>query len=130
MAILKSLAGLLYSNDKVVSVVGETAVNGGIESGTGYIKYPDGTLICSGVLGLVTTTDASGNNFRSPASPFTYAATFIASPAVSLGVSGGANSNIWCSGFNMGISGGSLYILAANNSANGNPSYVAVGRWK
>lgn len=49
MGILKYVAGLLYSNDKLVSVVGETAENGGIESGSNangnYVKYPDGTLI-------------------------------------------------------------------------------------
>ncbi len=42
MGILKYIADKLYSNDKEVAL---TEDNGGIESNTNYIKYPDGTMI-------------------------------------------------------------------------------------
>lgn len=63
MNILSVIAGLLYSNDKLVSVVGETAENGGIESGGNagagyYTKYPDGTLILFNR--FIGNTNASG----------------------------------------------------------------------
>lgn len=111
------------------------------ESGNGYIKFKDGTMICwgskEGSIGVTTRWDAFYYSDNIDFSNF--AKSFIATPKVSIS----ANS----------VSAGYLYLVATSPSTNKQPSttsaggfciirpsssgsvgysvsYIAIGRWK
>lgn len=129
MGILKYVAGLLYSNDKLVSVVGETAVNGGIESGSNangsYVKYPDGTMICyidSVFTGTFTVET------------WTYPIAFVSIPSVQATVNHPSNA-LYC--VNIGsptVSSVGLYKGRVDTHVAVTDGFyiacTAIGRWK
>lgn len=139
MGILKYVAGLLYSNDKLVSVVGETAENGGIESGSnanGYwVKYPDGTLICHGAIvqASVPFTIASGSLFRNASTDIaiTFATPFIATPEVTLNFAQSTVITV-INPYNLGTATMNAigYSTASITVTPMTVRYIAIGRWK
>lgn len=134
MNTLKFLAGLLYSNDKLVSVVGETAENGGIESGSnanGYwVKYPDGTMICSfSDTVLRTTSNVFGSIYSSAYFSLTFPVPFIATPIVTSGATIGSG-RVWSSLAPNNNASVACYLLGSANTNTGYVTYTAVGRWK
>jgi hypothetical protein len=125
MVNLKSILGLLYSNDKLVMTEDDVDTDAyGIEyggnSGNGHVKYPDGTLICyiKGSPATATTV-------------YTFSHAFIAIPiAVCTASSAGLAVIMTSTPSETGIT---VYrwrhdgtTLAATYGIN----VIAIGRWK
>jgi len=103
-----------------------------IESGTGYIKYNDGTMICYGSeTGTGTLYDYWTNFDRLSKSGFTFAETFVSIPVVNaITKSGSASLSIGVE--NISITGFDATIYKPKNTSNTNYNfdYVAIGKWK
>ena len=106
----------------------------GIESGTGYIKYPDGTLINYGQVAMGSKTSAQTGNLYTAVwhDPITFPQAFkdgnYSFTATPLGASYGFV--IYVSG--LSTTGVGSIEMARPNSGNilGTISYVAIGKWK
>ena len=111
------------------------AISSIIESGTGYIRYSDGTQICYGRLsetGSITTSyaswysyDLNGSNFAKP---------FVSTPTLTLS-SAYTSDYIYCMPYGVlysttGIS--NIRVLRPTTSGSGviPVNYIAIGRWK
>lgn len=83
MGILKYISSVLYSNDNPVVTVGETAENGGIESGSNangdWTKFPDGTIIMNIQVSYADINVTDGAIFKSATVTSTLPATGIES---------------------------------------------------
>ena len=85
MNALKYIAGKLFSNDKLVSTIGATAEDGGIESGSNskgnWTKFPDGTLMQWGEYnGLLHGTDNSNNFGTTSGAIYTHGILYLHYP--------------------------------------------------
>ena len=141
MNALQYIAGKLFSNDKLVSTIGATAEDGGIESGSNangnYTKFPDGTMIATYT---TTTTYVTTNGIGSGGVLF-YTDTptgldwstqgFIALPAVILtpvsvikacwlSVSTNPSATLT----------GKIRVFSYNNDSSCRVQYTMIGRWK
>ena len=106
-----------------------------IESGTGYVKYADGTMICYYTKDITTSINITwGNLYLSSALTLDdFAQTFLATPCVQINVTGGNSS---------------AFVVNATASSTTNPGKIhlsrpqtdtsktytinvmAIGRWK
>ena len=127
----------IESLDGTVSVDVKDIAAGSIESGSNYIKYPNGTLECWGTEATkATTNDAGGNiwvRYRG-ADIFTYPIPFVgANPFVTASVHE-ENSMI---GAAVGVVSNTPLLTSPAfrmsgyfNASSGKLGYRAVGRWK
>ena len=107
----------------------------GIESGSNengsWVKFPDGTMICTYIdSNEYTTTEAIGQVFRNLDVPmWTFPQPFIETPVMTAMVRG---NNTWVASSGNGVSQtqGQVFIYGAVNNATGRLSYQAIGRWK
>ena len=128
MGMLKYISDKLYSNDKEVALVED---NGGIESGDGYIKYSDGTLIKYGTSIEKTTDQAAGAIFRGVVGHIVFDTTvpFIADSIVTMSLN--AATDAWAGrGSASPTQISSVVIYGTGSAAQGSVRYHAIGRWK
>lgn len=109
-----------------------------IESGNGYTKFPDGTLICTGskVFSNVDIVTYGNSLYRSRGITFdNFAYPFIEVPTVSFSlksITGALNGVL----FNQAIyptttsPGGVCITKETNTKVSGEALYMAIGRWK
>ena len=108
--------------------------NSGILFGTGYIKYPDGTLICYGSVAQQTTDTQMGTSgiYRnSVLVTTTFAIAFTNAPTLSL--AGATTVNQYCWVGPLGVittTGFGLTIMSTGSTGQLSPHYHAIGRWK
>ncbi len=138
MGILKYIADKLYSNDSEVALVED---NGGIESGSdingSWIKFPDGTLICTGKgpeLSYQSTTShhfgtvSGDSDFRT--GMYTFPMAFIDYPSVSFT----ANNYYALQVYERTITFSSVEIgmhtKKGEDASKSIVTIVAIGRWK
>lgn len=130
------------TNFDLANIVGTVSQSSGIptgaviESGSNangvYIKWADGTMICTGsAASSLTTSTGVGNIFQSPSvASFTFPAAFSATPTVmSDSVFTGGAARAWC--FLDVATSTDCTIIAAGPTASAvaQPRYLAVGRW-
>ncbi len=104
----------------------------GINSNGEFIKFADGTMICTfEATATQQTSSPWGNIYLSPLQTYSYAAPFVAKPRVAIASPfGGGSSVAWGVLQNVSLSSVSLYAVSAVNSGSVNPSFIAVGRWR
>lgn len=128
------------SNSEATNVGAELqALNTGLTSeGTGYVKFPDGTLICYGETGNILpdslTGKASGTlYFHEYKVSITFPVPFVSGLRLIVSKTGGREASVsWVSHTNIGINEidtlGGVQTLTNSNTANF--TYIAIGRWK
>jgi len=116
-------AGII--DDKSISPKTLAGNNGGIDSGSGYIKFPDGTLICYGNESIVPTP----NTPTSKTTNFGY--SFNGNPLVTIGVHTGLIGETvkGVSFSNLTKTKMDLVVYRTNSTSTG-VNYHAIGRWK
>ena len=120
---------------KDIYLSGNAFLNGRavVDSGTGFVKYADGTLICYGKTNVTTNTaftnqfGSSSGTIHRDAFSFYYAQTFIAAPTVN--ASGGGVCSVIEIGGAPSTSSCPLYAYATANNQPLVISHVATGRW-
>ncbi|MEZ1437657.1 pyocin knob domain-containing protein [Pseudomonas shirazica] len=127
------------SRTDIVGPVSQSAgvpTGGIIERGSNangeYVKFADGTMICTGtVSGSVATSIASGALYYSSALSWSFPAPFAAVPAVSCSPSGAA-ANLWASEVagSTTTSACAFYIMnTASQTVSVVRRLIAIGRW-
>ncbi len=97
-----------------------------------YVKFADGTLICTGIVGaVISVTDPAASGFQKLAGTATFPAAFSVVPKIAY--SSQAQSgwlSIACSDSSPTTTRtGQAYLWSPNNAARGQVTYIAVGRW-
>lgn len=119
-----------------VSQSGGVPTGGIIERGSNangeYVKFADGTMICTGtVSGSVATSIASGSLYYSAALSWSFPAPFAVAPSVSCSPSG-ASANLWASEVagSTTTSACAFYIMnTASQTVSVVRRLIAIGRW-
>ncbi|KAB5626300.1 hypothetical protein F7234_03965 [Pseudomonas putida] len=117
-----------------VSQSGGTPTGAIIERGSNangnYVKYADGTMICTGVSAAgVVTGVAFGNIYTNNATSFTFPAAFAAAPVVAPAVSYVSGGPVWGGVDSISTTGCSIRLFSGGSNGGGQPKYIAVGRW-
>jgi len=116
-----------------VSQSGGTPTGAVIERGSNangeYVRFADGTQICTFVDTAIEVTNASGSIYQSAAVSWTFPATF--STTTGLGVSGsGGVSRRWLTPSTPSTTAVSYRVLApASDASTYAPQLLAIGRW-
>ena len=105
-----------------------------VESGDGYIKYSDGTMICYGtsdITAQITNPWGSGYYGNVKVNP-TFAKTFISPPTISATIRTTGNLAIVAgmSTSTTKITAIFLITFASQSSYTGKLDWVAIGKWK
>lgn len=109
----------------------------GSNAGGEYVKYADGTMICTRFYEVTANFTAEGNVFRAPLTsvsfpvPFSNTPTLEANPALSSDNSD-APDTVWCGGRSAGTSltGWNLELIATRSGNIKKRYYLfAIGRW-
>lgn len=116
----------------------ENAINGVVESGSNengsWVKYADGTMICTkNVEGTTSATTSWGGLFEGGVPCGNYAQPFIEKPRTNATGQKGYGNLIQCFGSNQNASSwGTLYILnpTSTSSCSYSIDLVAIGKWK
>jgi len=105
-----------------------------LDSGTGYIRYSDGTMMCwKDTIGPITMSigPATGNLYYASVSA-TFPQQFISKPTVTSQIGNRTTSNIawagWIDTTTTGISGGEFVSFVLNYQTYW--QYIAIGKWK
>ena len=117
----------------------ETAINGIVESGSNengsYVKYSDGTMICSHRETKGTTIKNEWGQLK--VSPiidgFVYPVPFIERPHTIINVEGDSSAWIACAGAGSTTQTMPFHLVASNPITNGayfDIEYIAKGKWK
>lgn len=122
--------------DNLVNAINSTVVESGSNSNGSYIKYSDGTMICTKkVTGQAKITATWGNLYDTGDNPFdlgNWAIPFIDVPIVSINFYGGNGQ--WVEGFQTSTTKenvGKISIASATSkTANAYYNVIGIGRWK
>ena len=131
--VVDSLDGNSTTNAPSVHAVNE-AIGKIIESGDGYIKYSDGTMICydtSDITAQITNPWGSGYYGNVKINP-TFAKTFISPPTISANVRTANNLAIVAGISTSTIKITTIFLItfASQSSYTGKLDWVAIGKWK
>lgn len=115
------------------NVVG--AINSVVESGTGYVKYADGTMICYYIKEVAASISTSwGSLYMSGSVTLDdFAQTFLATPCVQINVTGGYSSAIIANATSASTTNPGKIILVRPQSDTSRTYYInvmAIGKWK
>lgn len=122
------------------NIIGSLMLNGSpiIESGDGYIRWADGTQICTGYMQTLYNPSKDGVLYASTYNPnFQFAKVFSASPSIHLYITSNSMNNI-IGAIPLGVatpSGYSNQVKVWGSATTGmsytiNINYFAIGRWK
>ena len=107
-----------------------------VDSGTGYVRYGDGTQICYYTKSVSTAVSTSWGNIRrsGPISLDNYAKAFISIPVVQLSISGSQGAMIMpASSSGTATNPGTQYLLRGDNLTTATTFIInvtAIGKWK
>lgn len=106
-----------------------------IESGTGYVKFSDGTLICYGTCNTTINIDMSSGNiyYGYFSNPVSFPVAFTETPICNFCNYNANNKAIIVGSFianNKGVSNLSLISAIIRTHENVTINYIAIGRWK
>lgn len=106
-------------------------VNGIVESGSNtngrYVKFADGTMICSHIFGSIKVTNSVGQGYVSPVQTWTLPAVFVETPPRILAT---ANNFALASGGTNSLSSATFNLLSYDINRIGGAQLFAIGRWK
>jgi hypothetical protein len=132
---LPDAAGEMYNQGNILGTVSQS---GGVPTGAiiergsnangEFVKYADGTMICTNNnIGVLTTTSAQGNVFRSTSTlSWTFPVAFSATPSLSASSSSAAR---WI-GSNPDSTSGTFHLFfPTSNATNIDIAGLAIGRW-
>lgn len=109
-----------------------------VASGSGYVKYADGTMMCWGVLTVsiaCATAMSTGGGYRSNASTFSFGQTFFAAPLV-VGTNLSPNDamavtvNSYSGGNPLTTGYVQWRTVSSASATERSASWLAIGRWK
>jgi len=109
-------------------------IEDGSNANGNFVKFADGTMICTRIvnLGSVAVTAAVGSLFNAISGSLPYAATFSASPDVTIKVVAPSGA-MWASGGSAfpGVSGSNAFAILSPTAATATVSVqvLAIGRW-
>lgn len=125
----------LYSNDNILGTVSQSGgvptgavIQRGSNSNGEYVRFADGTMICTGVGDAVAVTTAKGALYGGDAAyTWTYPAAFVVAPVVS----GSAGQTLRWVSYDKSYAANVGYRLLAHASSASlvSPSHIAIGRW-
>lgn len=130
-----------YAKSNILGAVSQTSgipTGAVIERGTNasgeYIKFADGTMICTGVGVLQTTSAAIGSSgmFFSPANPYaTFPISFVgALPRVTYSAIEQTAAFSWVANdAGASLSSGTSRLISTAATATAKVTYIAIGRW-
>lgn len=120
----------------ITGVVGTMGGGAVIERGSNangeYVKFADGTQICTGdIVYANITTSVSAGVFMSGVSDVTFAAAFTDIPSCSVGITGSNGEGAsWASTYAVYSSGLNTLAFCPTTGGVRYASFLAVGRWK
>lgn len=119
----------LWSSQKIAAeIAGITPGGGEIESGSDYVKFPDGTLIQWAKVSITAGANATGNTTWTFTEPFVDT-DYVATATAATGTQANTRSRVIASSYNTT----DIHVYWRNES---NSSYtmsvacIAIGRWK
>jgi hypothetical protein len=119
-------AGTIYA---ALSGNATTASNGVHSSGNDWIRFHNGTQICWGVSGLISTTSGGSPAFYG-ASTVAFPVAFTGDIMIALSSPDNNSSGIVWPGFGViGTTTITVYLVAPGSSYSGKVGYIAAGRW-
>lgn len=122
--------------NEIKSVVNNNAteLSNVIDSGTGYIKYNDGTLICYGGAAITPgeSRSAGGLTYYSGSVTVQLPASFIDTNYTLTTTVEIANMNRFCNSYATISDSGNIILYLTNTQENEarKVDYIAIGRWK
>jgi len=130
----------LTTHYKRSNILGTVSQSGGVPTGavieTGsnangtYIKYADGTLICSKQTTRYSTTSAEAGFYGGDVASQNFAHAFVAAPIVTLTAANSSGSGCWATNAVSTTTGvGSVRMYAAISGASALVNILAIGRW-
>jgi len=137
-------SGLGLKAAAVADILGTVSQSGGVPTGAiyergsnangEYVKFADGTMICSGLkdLGTQTFSAVGGVFYTGPFNPISFPATFVGIPKVNIGVISSIGLAWASQGSAFASTTASAGFFVLNTSAASNSLtavYIAVGRW-
>jgi hypothetical protein len=129
-----SANGLMSSSDKAKL---DNIIESGSNSNGRYIKYEDGTMICSKIVTTSKTISTGWGNFYihgySAIALGNYAQTFIETPMVTFTLTSGNGAWAMCASTGSASSFPSVTLVTGNAITAENTFYInamAIGRWK
>jgi len=103
------------------------AINNVVDSGTGYVKYCDGTMICyENKSGVKATT--TYYNFNQITDNISFPQTFTSIPTVAISSSG--YGFLSCQAYNISTTQFTFSELKLDTNTDYNVNYIAIGKWK
>jgi hypothetical protein len=113
-------------------VNGNPVIERGSNANGAFVKYADGTMICTNSSDtIINASGAAGNVFLSGDATFTFPSTFVAEPIVATGLkwAGGTANTAW--GMIRSVSATSvvLQVYSHGSAGQGMNRYTAIGRW-
>lgn len=125
---------------KASTILGTVSQSSGVPTGAviergsnangSYVRFADGTQICSHTITTGILNVASGAIFASPSYTWSFPAAFASGTAMALSGSDGSTDNVWVSGGAYGTTGMSVKALSwASSSSARILSIAATGRW-
>jgi len=125
------------------NILGAVSESGGVPTGAiiergsnangEFVKYADGTLICSHETGTETTNTGDGNVFRSGGGfVVTYPSPFVNAPSIAASAYGNSAERVWPGNTRGSGSGTSVIfdcILSPASGRVGGIKWIAIGRW-
>lgn len=131
----------LTTHYKRSNILGTVSQSGGVPTGAiieqgsnangYYVKYADGTLICTRLSDRFTTSASEGSVFASPvAGTYAWAHAFSSSPYVQISSITNLNANCWVANAEYSTTSISTFRFYSNSSAGSAvASIFAIGRW-
>lgn len=126
------------SGDVIASgagIVGDASLGAVMESGNNangyYIKFQDGTMICSNLDSQgFTVSNVNGALYSSPGVSVTYPATFISVQSCECNTPIQVGAQSWADVTTVGLSAATLIAFSGVNGVTGQFAWSVIGRWK
>ena len=134
---LPDVSGEVFSQGNILGTVTESSgvptgaiIENGSNANGEFVKYADGTMICTLVSPTLTAGTAAGDIFTSAANTRTLPATFSAAPKVAFSASrvGGVIGH-WAGSGSATTTTVDVRLLTAVSGATGTVNVIAVGSW-
>jgi len=110
-----------------VPTIGSAIIEKGYNSNGRYVKFADGTMICTVQINGIDTTDSVGNIWRATSGTvWSFPASFSEDPRVSANAQ---SSFRWCSTNGAGPTNVTLYAMSAVSHSGVSVDVIAIGRW-
>jgi hypothetical protein len=132
---LPDAAGEMYNQGNILGTVSESSgvptgaiIEGGSNANGEYVKYADGTMICTGSPGTAATNNLSSGSIYNGTASWTFPATFSSPPT---GVSAVSSAVRWGGNFGSVTTTSANLLMFAGSSSSTQSAIrgIAIGRW-